>query len=149
MAASRGCVNQVSQELHHTAHHVTRHHTPLHNKATDVYAFFWRKLSEPGSRYVAQAGLKLVILLPQIPELWNYRDAPPRGCVGFQTTQMSYTPSELTRVLLDSPPSPSTTWLPVLQSQPSYHPHSHTDSPTVFRIHTSSLSITAVPGSLP
>lgn len=41
MAASRGCVNQVSQELHHTAHHVTRYHTPLHNKATDVYAFFF------------------------------------------------------------------------------------------------------------
>lgn len=40
MVASRGCVNQVSQELHHTAHHVTRHHTPLHNKATDVFAFF-------------------------------------------------------------------------------------------------------------
>lgn len=39
MTASRGCVNQVSQELHHTTHHVTKHHTPLHNKATDVYAF--------------------------------------------------------------------------------------------------------------
>lgn len=79
-----------------------------------MYMLFWRRLCEPGSRYVAQAGLKLVILLPQIPELWNYRDTTLRGCIGFQTTQMSYTPSELTSILPDSPPSPSMTWLPVL-----------------------------------
>jgi hypothetical protein len=27
--------------------------------------------------YIAQAGLELVILLPQPPEYWDYGDAPP------------------------------------------------------------------------
>jgi hypothetical protein len=32
----------------------------------------WRK-----SHYIAQTGLELKILLPQLPECWNYRHAPP------------------------------------------------------------------------
>jgi hypothetical protein len=31
-----------------------------------------------GSQYVAQTGLQLAILLPQPPECWDYRRAPPR-----------------------------------------------------------------------
>jgi hypothetical protein len=34
-------------------------------------------LLETGSRYVAQAGLKFLILLPQPPECWDFRHAPP------------------------------------------------------------------------
>jgi hypothetical protein len=30
--------------------------------------------TETGSHYVAQAALTLRILLPQLPELWEYRD---------------------------------------------------------------------------
>jgi hypothetical protein len=32
---------------------------------------------ETGSHYAAQADLKLEILLPQPPECWDYRCAPP------------------------------------------------------------------------
>jgi hypothetical protein len=34
-------------------------------------------LFEIGSAYVAQAGFKFVILLPQLPECWDYRYVPP------------------------------------------------------------------------
>jgi hypothetical protein len=33
--------------------------------------------SETGSHYVAQAGLELMILLPQTPECWDYSHMPP------------------------------------------------------------------------
>jgi hypothetical protein len=33
-------------------------------------------LFETGSWYIAQDGLKLMILLPQSPECWDYRCAP-------------------------------------------------------------------------
>jgi hypothetical protein len=39
-----------------------------------VFFFFQR-----GSRHVAQAGLELVILLPQPPKCWNYRCVPPHS----------------------------------------------------------------------
>jgi hypothetical protein len=40
---------------------------------------------ETGSHYVSQAGLELTVLLPQPPECWDYRCAPP--CLVAKKTQ--------------------------------------------------------------
>jgi hypothetical protein len=44
-------------------------------KVPDYYSFF---LFESGSCQVAQAGLEFTIFLPQPPEYWDLRRAPPR-----------------------------------------------------------------------
>jgi hypothetical protein len=47
----------------------------MSQKQLSVFTFFFLGVV---SHYVAQAGLKLVILLSQPPECWDYRCAPPR-----------------------------------------------------------------------
>jgi hypothetical protein len=42
-----------------------------------LFFFFFLKTR---AHYIAQVGLKLAILLPQPPECWDYRCAPP-SCV--------------------------------------------------------------------
>jgi hypothetical protein len=39
--------------------------------------YFMNLFFETGSHYVVQVGLKLLILLPQLPKHWNYRHTPP------------------------------------------------------------------------
>jgi hypothetical protein len=36
-----------------------------------------KTVGRPGTHYIAQAGFEFSILLPQIPECWDYRCAPP------------------------------------------------------------------------
>jgi hypothetical protein len=44
---------------------------------SSLFSFLCSFLSLAGSCSVAKAGLELVILLPQPPECWDYRCAPP------------------------------------------------------------------------
>jgi hypothetical protein len=46
-----------------------------------------------GIRYIAQAALNFVILLPSSPECWDYRQAPPQAayeCLNCATAQGIY-----------------------------------------------------------
>lgn len=56
-----------------------------------LFVVFWG--SERRSHYIAQDGLKLSILLPQHPECWDYRQAPPHSdlCIIFNVYSMDYT----------------------------------------------------------
>jgi hypothetical protein len=42
-----------------------------------AFFFFPSSFFETGSRYVAQAGLELLIILPQSPACWDYGRIPP------------------------------------------------------------------------
>jgi hypothetical protein len=48
-------------------------------KALGFTIFFLLLFSEKGSCHVAQPGFKLLILLPQLLECWDYRHAPHPG----------------------------------------------------------------------
>jgi hypothetical protein len=77
---------------------ITQHMHPARSRKTDSHPqllFLLFVLFETESPYEAQAGLKLLSFLPQPPEFWDYRYAPPcpaskcfstsRICPGYST----------------------------------------------------------------
>jgi hypothetical protein len=46
----------------------------MHNNEGGFFFFVFGVFFETGSHYVPQAGLELMILLPQPPQCWDYRD---------------------------------------------------------------------------